>query len=354
MNDFDGQALGSWLDERASEGLFSGVALVREKAETIFEHAAGTAHRGHHIPMALGTRFQLASVTKMITAATALRLVEAGALHLTRPLTGFLPPELRPVALDERHTLHHLLSHTSGLANYHDDEDETWASFTSAWDRVPVQRARGPRDILPLFRDLASVADPGEFIYGDANFILVGVLIEWVTGKTFAEVATDEVLRPGGMVDSGFFELDLEPEGMATSYLVGEGPPETWRANIYSVPAGGMPDGGLTGTALDLARFLDALKSGLVLTPETLSLMLTPHGVDDESPEGYGYGMELVVDGGAVIIYGHGGADPGVSTMVSHYVGSDTTVIVLCNQDRGSWAVAQRIAADLGLTDPRE
>ena len=82
--------------------------------------------------------------------------------------------------------------------------------------------------------------------------------------------------------------------------------------------------------------------------------MLTPHGLEEDSPEGYGYGMELVVENGRVIIYGHGGADPGVSAMFSHYVDAGMTIAVLCNQDRGSWAVVQRIVADLGLHDPRD
>jgi CubicO group peptidase (beta-lactamase class C family) len=352
MTDLDG--LSPWIDDRARQGLFSGVALVWADGAPRLIHGAGLADRAHQVLVSHDTRFQVASVTKMVTAATALKMVERGALSLDKPLTGFLPPRYRPAGLDDRHTLHHLLSHTSGLANYHDDEDETWASFTSAWDRVPVYHARGPSDILPLFAELPPVADPGEFIYADANYILTGVLIEWVSGRSFAEVATEEVLIPAGMGRSGFFDLDLAPEGMATGYLVTDDPPETWRSNIYSVPAGGMPDGGLITTATDLALLVDELRSGRILAPETVSLMLTPHGVDEESPEGYGYGMELVVDGDRVTIFGHGGSDPGVSTMVSHYVEAGITVVVLCNQDRGSWAVAQEIARVLGLDDPRD
>jgi len=354
MMDLVAEGIGSWIDEQASQHLFSGVALVWEGGASTFTHAAGLAHRGHQIPIAANTRFQVASVTKMVTATAALRLVERGTLRLDRPLLDFLPPEYRPAALDKRHTLHHLLSHTSGLTNYHDDEDDTWASFTSAWDRVPVYHARGPKDILPLFADLPATSDPGPFLYGDANFILIGVLIEWVTGKSFAEVATEEVLRPAGMTDSGFFQIDLEPRNMATAYLATDDPPETWRSNIYSVPAGGMPDGGLTTTAVDLARLLDAIGSGTLLQPDTVSQMLTPHGFDDNGVEAYGYGMELVVVGDRVTVFGHGGADPGVSAMVSHYVDAGITMVVLCNQDRGSWATVQKITATLGLDDPRE
>ena len=350
----DLEALRPWIDSRAEQGLFSGVALVWADGASRLVHAAGLAHRSDQVPLRPDSRFQVASVTKMITAATALRLVERGTLSLHKPLTGFLPIPQRPAGLDDRHTLHHLLSHTSGLANYHDDEDETWDSFTSSWDRVPVQKARGPGDILPLFVDLPAVADPGDFIYADANYILIGVLIEWVTGRRFADVATEEVLVPGGMTRSGFFHLDLAPEGLATSYLVSDGPPDTWRANIYSVPSGGMPDGGLITTTTDLALFLDSLRSGRILSPETMSSMLTPHGSEEESPEAYGYGMELVVEDDVVTIFGHSGSDPGVSTIVSHYLQPGITTVVLCNQDRGSWAVAQEMARVLGLDDPRD
>jgi D-alanyl-D-alanine carboxypeptidase len=115
-----------------------------------------------------------------------------------------------------------------------------------------------------------------------------------------------------------------------------------------------MPDGGIITTAADIDRFLDALRSGMLLAPETFSQMVTPHAFEDDGPEAYGYGMELVVVDDIATIFGHGGSDPGVSAMVSHYVGAGTTVVVLCNQDRGSWAVAQRMARELGLDDPRD
>jgi CubicO group peptidase (beta-lactamase class C family) len=352
VSGLDTGALAAWLDDQASEHLFSGVALVTERGQTLFEHAAGLAHRGHNVPVAPTTRFQVASVTKMITAATAMRLVEEGALSLDRPLTGFLPADRRPMALDERHTLHHLLTHTSGLPNYHDDQDETWESFTAAMERIPFSRARGPMDLLPLFADLPAAGDLGDFVYCDANFVLVGVLIEWVAGRAFADVAREKVLVPAGMEDTDFAELDLEPAGLATGYVVSEQTPVEWRANIYQVPAAGMPDGGVTTTARDLDRFIAALDDGKIVSKESVDLMLTPHAADED--ETYGYGMELVLDGETVAIYGHSGLDPGVSAVVSHYVDPGITVTVLCNQDRGSWPAAQKIASELGLHDPRE
>lgn len=108
----------------------------------LFSYAGGIAHRGHGVPVTGSTRFTVASVTKMVTAATALRLVERGEVRLDQPLTEVLPAEHQTSALTGAHTLHHLLSHTSGLPNYHDDEAVTWDSFLSCWDRIPCQRAR--------------------------------------------------------------------------------------------------------------------------------------------------------------------------------------------------------------------
>jgi CubicO group peptidase (beta-lactamase class C family) len=343
-----------WLDRRAAEFLFSGAVLVWREGRPVFEHAAGLAHRGHRVPTTTRTRFGVASVTKLVTALTALRLVDRGVLRLDQPLTEVLAPEHQPLALTAEHTLHHLLAHTSGLSNYHDDDDTTWASYTSCWDRVPVYGVRGPADLLPLFAGLPAVSPPGAvYQYSDANFILAGLAVEAATGRSFADVATAEVLLPAGLADSGFDERDLEPERLATGYLVTAEPPETWRANTYSVPAGRMPDGGLITTPHDLARLLDALLDGRLLEPRTTTAMTTPQGPPSDRLEQYGYGCQLVVEDGEVAIIGHSGADPGVSALVSRYLGDATTIVVLCNQDRGAFPTTQYLARAFGVRDPR-
>ncbi|WP_436494203.1 serine hydrolase domain-containing protein [Actinokineospora sp. HUAS TT18] len=343
-----------WLDRRAADFLFSGAVLVWREGRPVFEHAAGLAHRGHRVPTTMRTRFGVASVTKLVTAVTALRLVDRGVLRLDQPLTEVLAPEHRPRALTAEHTLHHLLSHTSGLPNYHDDDDPTWASYTSCWDRVPTYHVRGPGDLLPLFADLPAVSPPGAvYQYADANFILVGLAIEAVTGRPFADVATAEVLVTAGMADSGFEDRDRDPERLATGYLVTDEPAPMWRNNDYSVPAGALPDGGLITTPHDLARLLDALVGGGLLGPRTTAAMTTPQGPPSGDLERYGYGCQLVVEDGEVTIIGHSGADPGVSALVSRYQAAATTIVVLCNYDRGAFPTTKYLAGALGLPDPR-
>jgi CubicO group peptidase (beta-lactamase class C family) len=291
----------------------------------------------------------------MVTAATALRLVDRGQLRLDQPLIEVLPTEHRTRAMTPEHMLHHLLSHTSGLPNYHDDAAQTWDSFIGALDRIPGSKARQPADVLPLFADLPAVRAPGEkYEYCDANFILAGLAIEAATGRSFYDVATEEVLRPAGMADSAFEELDQDPPRYATGYLHADGPPDAWRSNVFSLTAKGMPDGGMITTAQDLARLIDALLVGGLLSPALLAAMMTPQAPPSDDLEQYGYGLELVVENGAVTIIGHGGADPGVSTIVAHHLAAATTIVVLCNQDRGSSAAIARLTKELGLTDPRD
>jgi CubicO group peptidase (beta-lactamase class C family) len=115
----------------------------------------------------------------------------------------------------------------------------------------------------------------------------------------------------------------------------------------------GMPDGGVITTAADLARLIDALLAGRVLSPASVAAMMRPQGPNADDLEQYGYGCELVVEGGEVTIVGHGGSDPGVSAMLTHHLAAGTTTVVLCNYDRGSWAVTKRLAAELGLDEPR-
>ncbi|MGX7828426.1 serine hydrolase domain-containing protein [Actinokineospora sp. 24-640] len=346
--------LRQWLDGRVGRHEFSGVVLVWRDGAPVFSYAGGTAHRGHGVPVREDTRFAVASVTKMVTAAAALKLVERGALGLRQPLVEILPEEHRPAALTDRHTLHHLLSHTSGLTNYFDDEDETHDSFIACWDRVPTYHIRRAADMLPLFADLPAQSEPGErYQYSDVNFLLAGLVIEAVTGKPYAEVVAAEVLSPAGMSDSAFDALDEDPVRLATGYLHSDAPYETWRSNIFSVTATGMPDGGMITTAPDLARLVDAILGDTLVGADLRGQMTRPQGPPSDDDEQYGYGMLLNLDDGEVAVLGHGGGDPGVSAVVAHHRAAATTVVVISNHDRGAWAAYLGTTQEFGLRDPR-
>jgi CubicO group peptidase (beta-lactamase class C family) len=349
----DDARLRTWFEERTERHEFSGVALAWRDGTAAFSFAGGLAHRGHGVAITGQTRFGIASITKMLTATTALRLVDRGALTLDQSLLDLLPAGQRPRALTAEHTVHHILSHTSGLRDYFDEADP--ASFAACWDRIPTYRVRRPADLLPLFIDLPAAGPPGaRFEYTNANFVLAGLVIEAVTGRRWDEVVAEEVFEPAGMVDSGVEALDDEPPRLATGYVTDADPPERARANTFSLPTNGMPDGGTISTATDLARFVDALLDGRLLSPSLLAAMTRPQGPASSDLEQYGYGCWLVVEDGSVTILGHGGSDPGVSARVAHHREAGTTIVVLCNQDRGSWAATRQITDALGLRDPRD
>jgi len=106
-------------------------------------------------------------------------------------------------------------------------------------------------------------------------------------------------------------------------------------------------------TATDLVRLVDALLAGRLLPAELRGAMTRPQGPPSGEVEQWGYGCQLTVRDGEVVAIGHGGGDPGVAALLSHYLESGTTVVVTCNQDRGAFAATLRIAEALGIDDPR-
>ena len=114
-----------------------------------------------------------------------------------------------------------------------------------------------------------------------------------------------------------------------------------------------MPDGGMISTPRDLVRLIEALIGGRLVSPSSYAAMRVPQGPPSSRVEQFGYGLALTLANGEVVILGHGGSDPGVSALVSHHVATATTVVVLCNQDRGALAATLRLEGAIGIDDPR-
>ena len=341
------------IEAPADERGFSGVCLATVQGELVFSYASGFAHRGHRVPNTLTTRFAVASVTKMITAAATLSLMDQGRLELATPLVELLPAELLPHDVSPRLTMHHLLSHTSGIASYFDEEVEDWAPYLACWDIVPTYHVRAVRDLLPLFVGKPALAAPGGAMrYGNANYILAGLVCEHVTGATFADVVAEHVFDLAGMHASTFAALDSDPADLAVGYSRPTTPGGPWRSNIYSVPAVGLPDGGMITTANDLTHFVDAVRTGRLLSPASTTAMLSSHATDPTDPDQhYGYGIWMTFVDGRVVRFGHGGSDPGIDATVRHYVDHGATIVVLANVDQEGSDMAAADVADLVVTE---
>ncbi len=317
--------LQTWVGEHD----VSGAVLVTRAGDTLFEGAYGLADRSTGTPVTTATRFGLASVTKMFTAVTVVDLVAAGALTFDTPVVSVLPPERRPSTLLDSVTIHHLLSHTSGIADYCEEDEDSPAyleDYGSLWERRPSYSIERPADFLPLFGDLPPYREPGVVHqYSNAGYIVLGLVVEELTGLPFPDAVQRAVFDRAGMTASGFFRLDEVVPDLAVGYLPRSGPDAPGRSNIYRIPVIGGADGGAQSTVHDLDRFLRLYDDGSLLGPHH-DLVLTPHA---DAFDGFfaGYGVHLYPDGR----FGHGGGDPGVSAIINRWPDEDVNIVVLCN-----------------------
>jgi CubicO group peptidase (beta-lactamase class C family) len=333
--------LADWVEERA----FSGVALITRSGRTEFEGCYGLANRSDSVPVRPGTRFGLASLTKMFTAVAVADLVRQGALAFDTPVVSILPVDRRPATLRADVTVHHLLSHTSGIADYYEEEDEHEdEDYAGLWRTRPCYRMLRPADFLPLFGDLPPYRAPGQrFQYSNAGYILLGLVIEELTNTPYTEAVTQRVLQPAGMPASGFFALDEVRSDVAVGYLPPLHPGAPWRSNIYAVPSVGGADGGAFSNAADLDRFLTAYDDGTLLGSELRATMLTPRCAVAEGLA-MGYGVYLYGPG-RTRRFGHGGGDPGYEVLIQRLPQLDANTIVLANMNDSCGDVRDALVA---------
>ncbi len=320
--------LRSWERERD----FSGAVLLTSAGETLLEAGVGYADRATSTPITPATRFGLASVTKMFTAVAIADQVAAARLAFDTPVVDVLPPERRPSTLRPDVTVHHLLCHSSGIADYHEEEPldgSEEADYADLWISRPAYSVERPADFLPLFADLAPYWPPGErFWYSNAGYIVLGLVLEEVTGRPYTEVVQERVFDRAGMSDSGFFRFDEVRPDVATGYV--QAPDGSWRTNIYGMPVIGGADGGAQSTCRDLDRFLTAYDDGTLLG-DLRDVVIHPHS---DAGDGFfeGYGVHLYPDGR----FGHGGGDPGVAVLVHRWPEEKANLVVLCNVEVGA------------------
>jgi CubicO group peptidase (beta-lactamase class C family) len=244
-------------------GEFDGVVLVAEGGAVLYERGFGLADRATGAPNGPATRFPLASITKQVTALLVMQFVDEGRLDLDAPV-GAVLPDFRG-GRDEGVTARRLLTHTSGLPDV-----EAAPGFMAERDAAKLR----PAAVLagPLAAPLRSA--PGEkFQYNNGDYWVLGAACERLGGAPFARLVERRVLGPAGMATAGVFEGDAAVAGLAQSYERGaRGPALGARpANLYAA-------GALYGTARDVLRFDEALRSRRLLSARATDAMFTPDG----------------------------------------------------------------------------
>jgi len=331
------------LDTAIDEHTFCGVIDIRHKDTVLYARAAGYADRSNRVPNTLETRFGIASGTKFLTALAIGKLIEAEQLSFSTPLKDCLAldfPRYSPEI-----TIRHLLTHTSGIPDYFDEDKITDVNnFTLS---IPWYELRGPRDYLAVFPDEEMKFTPGErFAYSNGGYIILGVVIEELTGMKYQDFVAQAIFQAIGMHQSGYFALNKLPEKTALGYVEEDG---GWRTNIYNLPIVGASDGGAFTTVHDLMTLWAAFWGGEIVSKEFVELYAVPY-VKAET-EGtntyYGHGLWINEDAGREREVYIMGGDAGVDFKSSLYQNANLQVTVISNTTNGAWPLLRVIESAL-------
>jgi CubicO group peptidase (beta-lactamase class C family) len=339
--------LDEYFRDRAAQDLFSGAALITQGATRLYASAYGYASRAWRVPNNLDTRFDTASVTKLFTAIATLQLIDRGLLTFDTPVVERLGLEDTPLSRDV--TVRHLLTHTSGLGD--DADEEAGERYEDLWKAKPNYSVVETRAFLPQFVNKPANFSPGEGCrYCNCGYVLLGLLIETISGMIYRDYVRAHVFAEAAMTASDFFRMDrvnhnvaegCDPSRDATGQVVG------WKRNIYSFPPIGSPDACAYVTVTDLDRFLRAVMAGKLLSPELTRAFLSPqvvHSRRDNWTEMYGYGLRFYVDrSGEVFCFEKEGVNVGVSGIISHFPDQDITATLPSNMEDGVWELAWKI-----------
>jgi D-alanyl-D-alanine carboxypeptidase len=307
-------ALADHAEEQAQAGEFAGAVLVARRGKVLLQDAWGQADRTAGVANTPATRFRIGSMNKMFTAVATLQLAEAGKLRLDDPIGRHLPgyPNKQVAA---KVTVRHLLTHTGGTGDI----------FGPEFDQHRL-RLREHRDYLKLYGSRGLNFEPGtRFEYSNYGFVLLGALIEQVSGESYDDYVGDHVFRPAGMGSTGALPESVEVPDRAVGYLR-LSPGGAWEPNTYTLRWRGTAAGGGYSTVGDLLRFAQALGSGRLLSEATLAEATRPH------QQQYGYGFD-VQGQGRLASYGHGGGAPGMNGELRVFPELGYVVVALSNLD---------------------
>jgi CubicO group peptidase (beta-lactamase class C family) len=288
---------------------FMGSVLVARENEVLLSKGYGTANLEWNIPNSPTTKFRLGSITKQFTAASILLLEERGKLKTDDPVKKVMPDA--PAAWDKI-TIFHLLTHTSGIPSF--------TSFPDYASQEPF--ATTPEKLVARFRDKPLDFQPGEkWSYSNSGYVLLGYLLEKVSGESYEKFVQENIFVPLGMKDSGYDSNSAIIPRRASGYAPGKNGPENAGFIHMSTP---FSAGALYSTTEDLLRWEQGLFGGKLLSVASLAKMTTPFKED------YACGVGVRTVSGHKVI-DHGGGIEGFNTFLAYYPEDKLTVVALSN-----------------------
>ena len=306
-------------------GKFNGSVLVAEKGTVIYKKGFGLADMEWNIPNQPDTKHRLGSITKQFTSMLIMQLVEQGKLKLDVPISTYLPDY--PKKNGEVITIHHLLTHTSGIPNMTD---------SPVFGKNVSRNSYSPKQLLDLFADSTLQFKPGErFAYSNSGYILLGYIIEKVAGKSYEQMLQDNIFTPLKMSNTGYDHRRTLLKNRASGYEKnGRG---YVNANFIdmSVP---FAAGAMYSTVEDLYLWDTALYGNQLLRKENMDLLFAKHISSGGGHYGYGWGIGQMPLGNTTEqkeTVGHSGGIDGFNTQLTRVL-SDKSFIVLLNNTGGA------------------
>jgi len=288
---------------------FMGSVLVARGETVVLDKGYGFANLEWDIPNSPTTKFRLGSITKQFTAACILLLEERGKLKVDDPVKKYMPDA--PAAWDKV-TILNVLTHTSGIPSFTDFPDY------ESTEAIPTT----PEKLVARFRDKPLEFQPGEkWKYSNSGYVLLGYLIEKISGESYEKFVQENIFTPLGMKDSGYDSNSAIIRHRAAGYSPGPNGPQNTGFIHMSIP---FSAGALYSTTEDLLRWEQGLFGGKVLSPAPLQKMTTPFQHD------YACGLGVRMVNGHKLIE-HGGGIEGFNTQLSYYTEDKLTVVVLGN-----------------------
>ena len=322
-----------YMKRLADEDQFSGTVLIARDDEILYEGAFGEADMGHHVPNNLDTRFNLGSMNKMFTAVAIGQLAEQGKLSFDDPISKYLDESWLPKEMADKVQIKHLLTHTSGLGSYFNEE----FMYSSRL------KFRELDDYKPLVQGETLAFEPGtKSAYSNTGFLLLGPIIEKASGQNYFDYIRERIYGPAGMTGSDSYALDEIVENLATGYYREGG---EWKNNSFLHVLRGGPAGGGYSTVRDLHRFAEALRSDKLLSSATRDVLWAAKPELSSPTYGYGFGIQEIA--GEKVV-GHGGGFPGINSDLNIFTDSGYTIAVMSNRSGGANGPVSRAQALLG------
>lgn len=255
------------------------LSVLKNDSSYFWSGAAGIASQENQSPMTKETQIYIASITKLYTATVIMKLYENGKISLDDPISKYLPEDLyRGIHIykgkdySDKITIKHLLSHTSGIADYYSEQSKTGKSLFELFLEDPERTWKVDETIERARKDMEPNFPPGtDASYSDTNFQLLGKLIEIITGKSLHEVYYDFLFGPLALKHTwltGYYKSNLTTSCTPADVFYNNKIINTIRSN-----GSYWADGGIISTAKECIIFLKALNEGRIISMSTLKLM---------------------------------------------------------------------------------